>query len=333
MSNILALCDTEELYVKQLVQYICARQAIPLRVQAFTSAEALKSFAKLHEIELLLISAEAMEPELNSLPIKKIILLSDGGPVELSSDYPAVYKYQSGQSLVREVMEYYSAAFLPESFTVTRGAASMIGIYSPVKRCLKTSFALALGQVYAGRGRVLYINLEDFSGFRNLLKKEYPVDISDLLYFFREEKEGMLKRLEESVEQLGSLSYIPPAICPADMKSVLPQEWKEWFLLLLAKGPYQIILVDLGEGIQGGEDILSMCSKVYMPVKSDSISQAKIAEYEKYLNISGWEGLMRKMEKIKLPFSRAYRGEAFLEGGQHEELVEFARELVSGEEN
>ena len=64
-----------------------------------------------------------------------------------------------------------------------RGLAKVLGVYSPVGRCLKTSFALTMGKLLAQEERVLYLNLEEFSGLSVLMKEEYKSDLSDLLYF------------------------------------------------------------------------------------------------------------------------------------------------------
>ena len=65
--------------------------------------------------------------------------------------YPAVYKYQSSEKVIREVMACYgvengvdtSPALLPKK------EMRIIGIYSPVGRTQKTSFALTMGQILA----------------------------------------------------------------------------------------------------------------------------------------------------------------------------------------
>ena len=62
-----------------------------------------------------------------------------------------------------------------------RGLAKVLGVYSPVGRCLKTSFALTMGKLLAQEERVLYLNLEEFSGLSVLMKEEYKSDLSDLL--------------------------------------------------------------------------------------------------------------------------------------------------------
>ena len=66
-----------------------------------------------------------------------------------------------------------------------RGAGEGLGVYSPVGRCLKTSFALTMGKLLAQEERVLYLNLEEFSGLSVLMKEEYKSDLSDLLYFLQ----------------------------------------------------------------------------------------------------------------------------------------------------
>ena len=77
-----------------------------------------------------------------------------------------VYKRQSTDSIMREVMACYCAKPVEPALTVIGNAGSIIGIYSPVNRCLKTSFALTMGQLMARDRKTLYVNLEDCSGLR-----------------------------------------------------------------------------------------------------------------------------------------------------------------------
>ena len=307
MSKIFAVCDTDRLYVKNLIQYINSRQNIPLKLQAFTSTELLKEYAVQNSIELLLISTEAMDEEIAELSIGKIVLLTEDGAVGVKG-FPTVNRYQASGNLVQEVMQYYGTGNLAVAYAAAKLATTqIIGIYSPIKRCGKTTFALALGEEYAKNKHVLYINLEDFSGFRALFNREYRMDVSDLLYFYREEKQGMLNRVEEIAERLHFLYYLPPAMCPADMKSVQPEEWREWFLLLM-QSKYEVIIVEPGECIYGLEEILALCNKIYMPILEDKISLAKLKEYEDYLLLSGWEALNNKIQRQPMVVDREEKG-------------------------
>lgn len=336
MNKIFAICDTDRLYVKNLIQYMNSRQKIPLNLQAFTSPELLKEYAARNAIELLLISAEAMDEEIAGLNIGKIVLLTEDGAVGLKG-FPSVNRYQASGSLVQEVMAHYETGNLAVAYAAAKMATThLIGVYSPIKRCGKTAFSLALGAVYARTSRVLYVNLEDFSGFRSLLGREYRMDISDLLYFYREEKQGMLGKIEEVTEKFNTISYLPPAMCPADIKSVQPEEWKEWFILLL-QSHFEVIIVEPGDCVNGLEEILALCSKIYMPVLKDKTSVAKLKEYEEYLQLAGWEGLASKIVKQPMPYrdeqleQDALEGEYATDKGLFEYMEsEELRQLVDG---
>ncbi len=330
MSKIFAVCDTDRLYVKNLIQYINSRQNIPLKLQAFTSTELLKEYAVQNSIELLLISTEAMDEEIAGLSIGKIVLLTEDGAVGVKG-FPTVNRYQASGNLVQEVMQYYGTGNLAVAYAAAKLATTqIIGIYSPIKRCGKTTFALALGEEYAKNKHVLYINLEDFSGFRALFNREYRMDVSDLLYFYREEKQGMLNRVEEIAERLHFLYYLPPAMCPADMKSVQPEEWREWFLLLM-QSKYEVIIVEPGECIYGLEEILALCNKIYMPILEDKISLAKLKEYEDYLLLSGWEALNKKIQKQPMVVDREEKG--ILEYMESEEMKRIIEKILREEGN
>ena len=139
--RIFAVCDLEASYAYNLMEYIYEKESGTFEVQAFTSVRNLAAFAGEQEIELLLISSSAMCDEVRKLPVKRIIILSEGEMLKELSEYPFVYKYQASDSLVSEVMNYYAEAPSAEPVPLLKKQVELIGIYSPVKRTLRTSFA------------------------------------------------------------------------------------------------------------------------------------------------------------------------------------------------
>ena len=69
------------------------------------------------------------------------------------------------------------------SIAVLKKTTEILGVFSPLGRCLKTSFALTLGQILAKDKAVLYLNMEEYSGFEELLGKGFAHNLSDLLYY------------------------------------------------------------------------------------------------------------------------------------------------------
>ena len=83
--------------------------------------------------------------------------------------------------------------------------------------CLKTSFALTLGQILAKERAVLYLNLEEYSGFEEMLGKGFAQNLSDLLYFVRQENGNLIYKMNSMVQTINNLDFIPPVRTPEDI--------------------------------------------------------------------------------------------------------------------
>lgn len=216
MKHILAVYDVDPVYAARFAEVVNQKEKYRLRWWRSGSIERLRAFAAEHPVKLLLLGEHVPAEEKESIRAEKVILLSDNGGKPVSPSVPCVYKYQSSDAIVRDVMTWYgeSPGELPE--VSGRGLAKVLGVYSPVGRCLKTSFALTMGKLLAQEERVLYLNLEEFSGLSVLMKEEYKSDLSDLLYFYNGGSYNSL-RLSSVVHTMGELDYIPPVRYPEDL--------------------------------------------------------------------------------------------------------------------
>lgn len=204
--NIFAVCDLEVDYALNFMDYLNHKKNIPFEIQAFTNVESLIAYGKMNHIELL-ISQKAMCRQVQELEIGKIVILSEGvHPPDLDR-YPSVYKYQASSDVVREVMACYGAekAVAPAVFPVLKKTTEIYAVYSPLGRCLKTSFALTLGQILAKERAVLYLNLEEYSGFEEMLGKGFAQNLSDLLYFVRQENGNLIYKMNSMVQTINNL--------------------------------------------------------------------------------------------------------------------------------
>jgi cellulose biosynthesis protein BcsQ len=283
------------------MEYLNEKKTTPFEVQAFTNVESLQNFARENEIEILLISTRAMCNEIRELPVNRIIILSEGEKLQNPEEYPCVYKYQSSDQLLSEVMDYYAADHPDVCFSGKAGKTQFYGIYSPIGRTRKTCFALALGEVLAETKHVLYLNFEEFSGFEELFHTQYQKDISDLIYFARQKEGGMIYKLNSVIQTFHELQYIPPALSPADIRDVSGKEWIDFLHEITVCCDYDIIILDLSEQVDEMFQILQLCDQIYMPIQEDLVSQAKLAQYEKLLRMLELQDILEKTKKIKLP--------------------------------
>ena len=217
----------------------------------FTERGAWEQFAGQNEATVLLVSQPLYERYGGEWEAGRRIILSegrDGPPGEQWID-----KYQSVEAVVRKVLELASDAGLlpPAARAGGREGMKLIGVYSPVGRCLQTTFSFTLGQLLARKHRVLYLNFECFSGFGKMLRKEFQADLSDLIYFLHNRDGRFPYRLESMTQKLNGLDYIPPAFSCLDLQRVEKEEWLALLDELGQSGLYEYVILDLSEVING----------------------------------------------------------------------------------
>ena len=76
--SILAICDVEKSYAYNFMEYINQKRAVPFEIQAFTNIDSLLEFGAREEIDILLISDQAMCGQVKELSIENIVILSEG---------------------------------------------------------------------------------------------------------------------------------------------------------------------------------------------------------------------------------------------------------------
>ena len=327
--NIFAVCDLEVEYAYNFMEYLNQRRNLPFEVQAFTSPQILCEYAKTQPIEILLISDKAMCEEVRRMKAGKLIILTEGVHNPELDQYPSVYTYQASDSVVREVMECYGAEKAArESLPQWKRQASVIGIYSPVGRCQKTSFALTLGQILAKDRAVLYLNLESYSGFEQLLGEVWERNLSDLLYFLRQDNASIVHKLSGMIQSVQNLDFVPPALAPMDIQCTDVKEWLRLIDSIVSESAYEVLILDLGDCVQELYQILDVCTKVYVPVRGDSVSMAKLAQFENLLRMWDYESVLEKLQKIKPPFYSTNRtGKGYIEELAWSEMGDYVRQL------
>lgn len=332
--SVFAVCDTEIEYAYHFMEYLMKKKNIPFEIQAFTSPEVFADFARSHPVEILLISDKAITEEIRQLPIRQIILLSEGVHDPSLDQFPAVYKYQSSDNVIREVMACYGVEneVVVGQNQVTKKEMRIIGIYSPVGRTQKTSFALALGQILGRDRAVLYLNLESYSGFEQLLETHFDRGLSDILYYARQQNSGIVYKIAGMVQTIQNLDFLPPALFPMDIQTTKYEEWLWLFRQLEQNSSYEVLILDLGDAVCDLYQLLDYCTEIYVPIRQDVISMAKIAQFEQTLQLWDSASVMEKIRKIRIPFCAAGKtGKAWVEELAWSELGDYVRKLLHGD--
>ena len=300
MSYLFAICDKQEAYVSKLAEYFNVRKAIPFKVIAFSSVDKLIEYENHTHIELLLITEELFVTNRQYLSAAHIVLLNESGQ-ELVEGYHVIYKYQSAERIMKQLLHIYGEIGDPAVLTLTGRKVELIGVYSPIRRCLQTSFALTLGQIMAKKRKTLYLNFEPFSGFSGLMMRTYEHDLMDLLYFLGNGMEKFIYKMQSMIESIGDLDYLPPAMSFIDLVQMEDPTIVRFLEEIAVRTEYEVVVMDLTDNLRNLFDILSGCSRIYTITRDDRMAQAKLQQYRQLLEFMQKDDILTHTKMLTLP--------------------------------
>lgn len=295
-SKNIVICDSEEGYAQALATYFTQKKEWIFQVYVCSSPERVVALKKEIRIDLLLISEE-YEKNIQKLTAEKICILTTGIGMEMNREHPVVYKYQSAEKILAQLIEECEEWF--DFGTVICKQAKdiekkIIGVFSPIHRIGKTTYALSLGEKLAESENVLYLNLELFGGAGGHFEKSRQT-MTDVIYYSRQEKGNLGTFLSSVICHRGNLDYVAPVSVSEDIKEIKSTEWISLTEKILQQSIYETLILDIDESVSGLYQILEACTEIHMPVLEDSYAKAKLCQFEQEVRRLGKEHIVKKI--------------------------------------
>ena len=325
MQEIIAVYSDDMDFSENLCRKLHDRGRVPYQLKVYRNKEELQEFINEHPQGVILIDRQAADPEILKLKARQFLYLTDVRGYPVIDGIRTVFKYQAVSGIETELLDGLAKGEedTPEDGTALY-RAKYIGVASPIGRCLKTSFCLTLGQLLSQKEHVLYMNLEPCSGFTALFEKEFPKDLSDLLYAYETGKPG--DTVIEYVETFHGLDFVPPVCAPEDIYRTDPALIRKAVTDLQRAGAYDTVILDLSSDLRLTETLIPMCRKLYLPARKELISDAKVREYRMWLDRILDGNAAVRTEELILPFYQSFStGKQYLEQLLWSELGDFVR--------
>lgn len=324
--KVMALCDTEEEYAWLMTEFLKRHKDLPWELHTYTSVEELLAGEQYCPVSMLVVSESAYTEELQKLQPGRTVVLNESGVLRWK-DIPCVDKYQQAEEVLRYLLAVYmEIADIQLPRLRKNSNIVFIGNYSPVRRCMQTSFALTMSQLLAQEHRTLYLNFEHYAGLAELLPDAQTFDLADLLYFLNAEQDKFRLRMQTMLRRRGNLDYIPPMKSGQNLLTVTTAEWLSLLQKIEELGEYEYVILDLSESMQGLFDILRMCSHIFTMTREDRIARGKLLQYEQVLSLYEYEDLLDKTKRVSLSHIRKLPEE--LEQYTRGDLADMVKELI-----
>ena len=323
------VCDEQEDYIEHLFAILSEQLPGEYQFHLFHDPAKMVEFMETEEAEVLLIGEEYRKRIEDLSKVQRIFVLTDIMKERTENNVIPVFRYQSASQILSQIK---SGIKIPdrrisvqkngrkrirdEPETVdlqeTRSAdprvslqtRGLIGVYSPVHRIGKTRFAMRLGEKLSEQVPVLYINLEGYAGGGYYFPEETEYDLGDLIYCMKQERADHGLKISSMAGRLGGMDFIMPMENESDMRSVRGEEWISLFDQILEKCIYEVVILDLGDCIDGLYDILRNCSRVYTPYIREGAAIAKLEQYERNLRTTGYGDILSRTVKKQMQKKR-----------------------------
>lgn len=322
----LVICDQEEGYAAAFAVFLMKKKEFAFQVQVCDDLSQVKAVMKEHPVDILLVGGSYPAGECEELQAGRLFFLEETG--RQGNEENVIYKYQSGEAILSAIICQCSKEDEAKDlfFHVARSRQiRIIGVFSPVHRCGKTGYALKTGQELAASENVLYLNLEIYGGVGGYFPEEGHT-LADALYYARQESGSLGVRLTTLVKRMGTLDYLLPVRVSEDIKAVTLEEWSGLLHQIAEQSIYDVLILDIDEGLREVYGILRMCTEVHVPTAGDTAARAKVMQMEEELHLLGYDDVKKKMvRKPKLSGPSGRGRTAAGESGAQAELPGYGR--------
>lgn len=321
--------DTDREYGKRLVSAISNHKNLPFHVQLFTSKNELDRFFDYNTADIMVVSEDFGTYEAEYGYIEKILVLMEEEirgyekNTENIERIRKIYKYQSADSILREVIRFAGEG------GQNMEDVELIGIYSPACEPVRTMFALSMAQILAENNKTLYCNLEEFSGLGEILETQNKQTLSDIMYYYRCNGSQITENMKCMIVSQSGIDYIPPVGFAQDIGIMETQELSEMFLKIAQECGYKKVVLEISSAVKEQWKMIFACSRVYMPVSNDYLSKQKAHDFEKYILMAGMEHLWNHIERIEIKQDLRICRNTYIGSREGEEMNGLVKQLLA----
>ena len=281
MKHTIAILDKDRRYADKAAGYINNRAGFPFKVIVFSDPEELGYINKAYDIDIKLVDEELL-PQTGGYDGGDCIILS-GGESRIEDDRRVIYKYQSYENIIKEILLYASSKDELRNIVSRKSVLKLIGMFSPIERSGQTDLGLAVGQNLAKTYRTLYVNMDCYSSLKDRLGLSFEGDLSDMLYAMDNDSGSIATLIGGSSGSLNGLDIMPPMDRHEDLISIDIQDWLRFLRHIENETDYEFVILDMSKAVRGLKDIIIRCGKLIVTTLEDKWEQEKLSVFRKEL--------------------------------------------------
>lgn len=285
----IVIADSDELFLNHLTNYLIEHMNM-FDVYSFTSKESLIKFVTdpSNKIDVIAFTEDMLDESINTASAHAKILLSDGSFSDVN--FESVNKFQKAEKFINDILMIYAEKTgRVEAVSTGDKATKVIGFFSPVGGCGKTTLSLATAYALASQGlRVFYLNAEKLNSSYYVLNEAPEGSLSDLYLTVKTKGANVGLRIiaNKFTDINTNISYINPAESSLEINELTVVEFVKLLKEFENLGEFDVVIVDFDSEFNKDKiEILKALDKVIIPFTSDSLSLVKMGLYVKEIGM------------------------------------------------
>lgn len=335
----LIIADSDQAYIESLVGFLMDKHPHKFLVNSFTNKNSFWEFisksVQKENTDILLITPDffydlnmSNNPNTSvtcnpNTPV--IILLSDTKSISVSNTIDAsqnadtIFKYQSGDRLISDVLRIYNKHCKNTEFLLKdMNKSKLISVYSPVGGAGKSTIAInACINCARGGLRVFYANFESISsipyffenslGNNHLSNYESNCNFSNIIFAMKERDKNLHMKVEgvKFTDSTYDIHYILPPDSALEMEEIQPEEVSYYLNEVRSTGNYNIIFADLSSTLDlKSITVMEESDEIILVCIPDYISRLKIISFYKEIQLYQKRKGINLLEKMTLVINK-----------------------------
>jgi len=291
----LIICDSDEFYLKSITEYLLV-QSNEFNVFGFSTLTDLCEHLNRNagSVDILLVAAEFKEVlnRTDQIPVKAM-LSDDSHPS--NSEVTYINKFQRANKFIESILVMYAEKTGDNKIVVHDNkkvkqsnlkarksgmSTKLVGIYSPVGGCGKTTLSLSLTIALAKSSYALYVKWEKFDSSPNLFATTQSKCMSNIFLALRSKQTDIGAEIAQcvSVDTESNVHYIGAPKSIMEYNELSATDIHNIFDQIKSLGEYEIVLIDMDSGFCSQKlAVLEICDCIIMPFSQTQMSLAKTA--------------------------------------------------------
>lgn len=298
----IAICESDQGYAKKLSSYLMSNVYHVISVQVFSNETFLLEFLNNNSIDILLITEKMYLNLQNKTNVKSVMILAEHYINCGLLDLPYIEKFQQGKNILNKIITYYTSNSNRELVSKEDKKTELIGIYSPLGGCGKTTISIAIANTLSFQGgNTLFMSLEEIPSYSLLFDKTLESSMSDLFYHVKKKTSNLLMKMEgiQRIDYSTGLKYVPPPLYFEDIINFEEEYWEHLINYLLETNYYDYIVLDFTSNLsKRNKLLLEKCNKEILITNHSNINNSKLTTYLELCNKN-----MNRKENIILVYN------------------------------